>query len=198
VRAVATLIEAPLVSPKRETRRKRKQAWRVPVESGFKHRLLANVMVDTAIVITHDIEVCNRWGDLVFSMMRKPNPKQGCWIILYRGFAWDGPSGPAMDTPNALIPSGFHDCGYQACRMEELDADIYRCQFDELYKELCRVDRYMPPYFLLESLKDPDIPPPYELQKGMTYFRSGYHFIGVSLFAENAANPKNRRHPHYV
>ena len=31
-------------------------------------------------------------------------------LLLKIGFKWDGPSGPAVDTPATLMPSANHDC----------------------------------------------------------------------------------------
>lgn len=33
-------------------------------------------------------------------------------LVIKKGFVWDGPSGPAIDTANTLIPSAIHDCLY--------------------------------------------------------------------------------------
>ena len=34
-------------------------------------------------------------------------------LIISEGYAWDGPSGPTMDTDDVMTPSLVHDCLYQ-------------------------------------------------------------------------------------
>lgn len=83
-------------------------------------------------------------------------------LTLKPGFCWDGPSGPAMDTPNAMTASGGHDALYWMIREGYLDIDIYRPLADVAYKHWC-------------------------IWKGMSRFRAGYHYWGVRKFARFAA-----------
>lgn len=59
-----------------------------------------------------------------------PNGK----LVLNRGFTWDGPSGPAIDTANTLIPSALHDALYGLIKMGELDKG-QRKRADKSYRD---------------------------------------------------------------
>lgn len=52
------------------------------------------------------------------------------------GYAWDGPSGPAMDDDHNMGPSLVHDSGYQLLRLGLLPQS-YKHLFDMEYKRLC-------------------------------------------------------------
>lgn len=56
-----------------------------------------------------------------------------------RGYAWDGASGPAINTPNFVRPSLFHDVLYQLIR-ERLLPETMRDQADAILKALCLED----------------------------------------------------------
>ena len=43
-------------------------------------------------------------------------------LTISAGYAWDGPSGPTMNTDNSMTPSLIHDAVYQLMRQCLLDA----------------------------------------------------------------------------
>jgi hypothetical protein len=86
-------------------------------------------------------------------------------LIIIASYAWDGPSGPAMDTKNAMRGSLVHDALYQLMREGKLPA-TYRPTVDAIYKGACLMD-------------------------GMSAFRAWYHMKGISWFAASAAHPNN-------
>ncbi len=47
-------------------------------------------------------------------------------LTISAGYAWDGQSGPAIDTPNFMRASLVHDALYQLMRQGLLDRRIYR------------------------------------------------------------------------
>ncbi len=55
-------------------------------------------------------------------------------LTLEAGYAWDGPSGPAVDTPNSLRGSAIHDALYQLMKLGLLDMKW----FDESNREFLR------------------------------------------------------------
>ena len=66
-----------------------------------------------------------------FSLLENGN------LILKPGFRWNGPSGPAVDTPKSMMPSGLHDCLYGAISAGLLP-DSVRELSDETYREALR------------------------------------------------------------
>jgi hypothetical protein len=60
------------------------------------------------------------------------------WIR--EGYAWDGPSGPTVDTANFMRGSLVHDALYQLMRENHLDHDLYREVADSTLRTLCLED----------------------------------------------------------
>lgn len=60
-------------------------------------------------------------------------------LIISKGYAWDGPSGPTLDTPDFMRGSLVHDAGYQLGRGGLLD-ESFREKFDSLLREICIED----------------------------------------------------------
>ena len=84
-------------------------------------------------------------------------------ICFNRGYAWDGPSGPTIDTPDAMLASLVHDGLYQALRDGRLDQEARKAADVE---------------FLRILKKD-----------GMFWLRRWSWYLGVRLFASSAARP---------
>jgi len=84
--------------------------------------------------------------------------------ILYikKGYAWDGPSGPAIDTKNFMRGSLVHDALYQLLREGRLAAQRREAADHELWK-IC-------------------------LQDGMTWLRAWWVYQGVRLGGGPAAS----------
>jgi hypothetical protein len=86
-------------------------------------------------------------------------------LTIRKFYAWDGPSGPTIDTRDFMRGSLIHDALYQLMRLNALDYKIYRKRADEILKEIC-------------------------LEDGMCWFRAWYVYQMVQLFAEGAARPR--------
>lgn len=86
-------------------------------------------------------------------------------LTIKSGYAWDGPSGPTLDTDDFMRGSLGHDALYQLIRERHLPQDI-REKADDLMKVWC-------------------------LEDGMIQFRADYCHAAVREFAEAAADPKN-------
>ena len=84
------------------------------------------------------------------------------------GYAWDGPSGPTIDTKNFMRGSLVHDSLYQLMREAGLDRARWRKVADEELGRLCRED-------------------------GMTRLRSWWVVTAVRWFAGSAASPGERK-----
>lgn len=102
--------------------------------------------------------------------VKLPDGGLGNWIKLNggvltvkRGYAWDGPSGPTIDTENFMRGSLVHDALYQLMREGRMPQTL-RKHADKLLYSLCRAD-------------------------GMSYFRAKFVYTAVRLFgAKNTEN----------
>ena len=85
-----------------------------------------------------------------------------------KGYAWDGPSGPTIDTKNFMRGSLVHDALYQLMRTEHIEKDKWRAEADLELKRIC--------------LKD-----------GMSKIRAWYVHRAVHKAASLAADPSRRK-----
>ena len=81
-------------------------------------------------------------------------------LIIKKGYMWDGPSGPTIDTEDFMRASLVHDALYQLIREDVLPAK-YRKKADKLLLAICKED-------------------------GMPYFRRQYVYQAVRWFGEMA------------
>ena len=89
-------------------------------------------------------------------------------LTVKKGYAWDGPSGPTVDTLNFMRGSLVHDALYQLMREGHLDRDRHKEPADRLLQKMCRED-------------------------GMTALRAWQVYQGVHLFGNPATDPANDR-----
>jgi len=85
-------------------------------------------------------------------------------LAIKSGYAWDGPSGPTIDTLNFMRGSLVHDALYQLMRERHLDAATNREKADRLLQEHCKED-------------------------GMTSIRAWWVYQGVRLGGGPSADP---------
>ena len=90
---------------------------------------------------------------------------KGGTLIVREGYAWDGPSGPTIDTPNFMRGSLVHDALYQIMRLGGLDHKKYRKRADEILREMC-------------------------VEDGMSAIRAWYVYLAVQWFGESFATPR--------
>lgn len=64
-------------------------------------------------------------------------------LTITKGYAWDGPSGPTIDTRSFMRGSLVHDALYQLIRLGHLGHNS-RLHADELLREICRQDGMNP------------------------------------------------------
>ena len=83
------------------------------------------------------------------------------WIC--KGYAWDGPSGPAIDTKNFMRGSLVHDALYQLMRGARLPQSA-RLEADKILRRIC-------------------------LEDGMSSVRAWWVYTGVRVGAAPAAAP---------
>jgi len=78
------------------------------------------------------------------------------YLMIKWGYAWDGPSGPTVDTPDSMRGALVHDAGYQLMRDGYLDRDIFKPLFDRLLVSLCAEDGMGPirRWFWYQAVED--------------------------------------------
>ena len=86
-------------------------------------------------------------------------------LTIRKGYAWDGPSGPAIDTKNFMRGSLVHDALYQMIRQRKIALD-YRKAADKLLQAIC-------------------------LEDGMSAIRAWWVYEGVRYGGGPAADPEN-------
>ncbi len=89
-------------------------------------------------------------------------------LTLRKGYAWDGPSGPAIDTKNFMRGSLVHDALYQLMRKKRIGIKKYRDVADRLLRRMC-------------------------LEDGMWRVRAWWVYKSVSMFGGSAADPENEK-----
>lgn len=60
-------------------------------------------------------------------------------LLIRRGYAWDGASGPTFDTKSSMRPSLVHDCFCQMMRDRTLEFS-WQKRVNLLFKEMCIED----------------------------------------------------------
>lgn len=88
-------------------------------------------------------------------------------LTIKEGYAWDGPSGPTIDTKSSMRGALVHDAGYQLAR-EELISQHYRIKLDELLHDIC-------------------------VEDGMWRWRARLWYDMVRKFAMSAANAEDEK-----
>lgn len=89
-------------------------------------------------------------------------------LEIRNGYAWDGPSGPSIDTRNFMRGSLVHDALYQLMREADLDKATWRKTADEELVRFCGLD-------------------------GMSRVRRWWVLKAVRRFADLAASPASRK-----
>ena len=92
-------------------------------------------------------------------------------LIVKKGYAWDGPSGPVIDTKENMRASLVHDALYQLMRNEELNTRAHRKTADELFRDICKED-------------------------GVSSFRANVYYKALRKFGKPAASPENKKKIH--
>jgi len=90
-------------------------------------------------------------------------------LIIDQGYAWDGPSGPTIDTKTFMRGSLIHDALYQLIREGVLSMSD-RKRVDQILREIC-------------------------LEDGMAKFRAWYVYQGVRKFGAKHCRPDLRTAP---
>ena len=126
----------------------------IAYKAGYKYQLKARyaVQIDIRPAAPIDMEYLGLTTDGI--------------LTVKKGYAWDGPSGPTIDTLNFIRGSLVHDALYQLMRERRLDEETYREPADRLLQKMCMED-------------------------GMSTLRAWWVYQGVHLFGKPSADPAN-------
>ncbi len=89
-------------------------------------------------------------------------------LLVKKGYAWDGPSGPVIDTEENMRASLVHDALYQLMRQKDLSSRTYRKAADQIFKDICKAD-------------------------GVSAFRASAYYKALRRFGKPAASPQNKK-----
>jgi hypothetical protein len=131
----------------------------IEYRSGYKYQLVKTCKFDVNIKPEEDI--VTDFIDLTAAGL----------LAVKKGYAWDGPSGPTIDTKNFMRGSLVHDALYQLMRNKLLDKDQWRAQADLELKRIC-------------------------IEDGMSAIRAWYVHRAVHKAASLAADPSHRKEVH--
>lgn len=129
---------------------------RIAYKDGYKYQLVEEYVVDIPLTPASDINT-----DYIALTHTGT-------LTIKRGYAWDGPSGPTIDSRNFMRGSLVHDALYQLMRHDNLDKKTYRKAADKLLQTMCKED-------------------------GMSSIRAWWVYKGVALFGDPAADPANKK-----
>lgn len=94
-------------------------------------------------------------------------------LTIQKGYAWDGPSGPTIDTKSFMRASLVHDAFYQLIREKLLNRKEHRKIADQELKKICTED-------------------------GMWKIRAAYAYIALRIFGGFAAKPDHTEDKTYT
>jgi len=60
-------------------------------------------------------------------------------LLVKKGYAWDGASGPTIDTKDSMEPSLVHDVFCQAMRLELLSFNKWQDTVNEFFRDHCKM-----------------------------------------------------------
>lgn len=89
-------------------------------------------------------------------------------LLVKKGYAWDGPSGPVIDKEENMRASLVHDALYQLMRNKSLSSRTYRKTADQIFKDICKQD-------------------------GVSNLRASAYYKALRKFGKPAANPQNKK-----
>ncbi len=130
----------------------------ISYKKGYTYQLIEEYEVE--IPITTGQDIASPSGFIALS-------KDGL-LFIKKGYAWDGPSGPTIDTKNFMRGSLIHDALYQLMREELLDNDITREPADRLLQKMC-------------------------VEDGMSPIRAWWVYKGLRIGGDPASDPDNRK-----
>jgi len=92
-------------------------------------------------------------------------------LTIVDGYAWDGPSGPVVDTKENMRASLVHDALYQLMRNRYITAKKYKDKADKLFKKIC-------------------------IEDGVPSKTAQIYYLGLKLGGKPSTEPKNKKEVH--
>ncbi|MFA5234451.1 MAG: hypothetical protein WC390_08645 [Sulfurimonas sp.] len=126
---------------------------KIRYKAGYKYQLVEDYLASIAIYPNEHIKT--PWIELTAAGL----------LTIKAGYAWDGPSGPAIDTRNFMRGSLVHDALYQLIREDHL-TQVNREDADKTLYLIC-------------------------LEDGMSAFRAECVYETVRVFGRSSASPNH-------
>ena len=123
----------------------------ITYSQGYKYQLEKDFITEVEI-----------FGESITSLYIELRPDG--YLLIRKGYAWDGPSGPTIDTKSFMRGALVHDALYQLMREHNLNRN-YRSTADDIMRKFC--------------IKD-----------GMNYITAWASWFGVRLFGRASARPE--------
>ena len=125
----------------------------IKYRAGFKYQLVGDYTIQTSITAGKSIKT--EFIHLSATGL----------LTIKNGYAWDGPSGPTIDTKTFIRPSLCHDAFYQLIRYGLIEK-TWREPADQELKKMC-------------------------LEDGMNWIRAWYVYKSVQLGGKTSASPES-------
>ena len=129
----------------------------IKYRSGYKYQLAEVYSVEVGVIPETDVHTEDEYISL----------NDAGLLTLKKAYAWDGPSGPTIDTKNFMRGALVHDALYQLIRCE-LIGEEFKKKADLELKKICRED-------------------------GMTAIRAWWIHKAVDKFGKPAIMPEARK-----
>jgi len=129
----------------------------IEYRSGYKYQLAVEYRLQTGIIPKNAIEEPQYVKLLADGT-----------LVVTEGYAWDGPSGPVIDTRQNLRASLVHDAFYQLMRLRKLTIRGYKDRADRLFKSIC-------------------------IEDGVPKTTAHIYYLGLKLGGKPATDPKSER-----
>ena len=126
----------------------------IEYRSGYKYQLASDYCIKINIKPKKDV-------DEKFIKLDKDGN-----LTIVEGYAWDGPSGPVVDTQENMRASLVHDALYQLMRHKYLTTKAHKDKADKLFKKIC-------------------------IEDGVPAVTAHIYYLGLKLGGKPSTDPKN-------
>lgn len=136
----------------------------IAYRAGYKYQLAEDYTV--SVPITPGAEINTRFLRLTTAGA----------LTIRADYAWDGPSGPTVDTRSVMRAALIHDALYQLIRQRTLDPVLWRLAVDRIFLDAMLQDGVFPPraqlwYRGVRIFGEPDTDP--EAERPLIWAPSG-------------------------